>query len=188
MTWDERFQIAKGIASGLKYLHEEWDQVVVHRDLKPSNILIEDDMNPRLGDFGLARLYERGSQSRTTVIMGTYGYMAPEITRSGNYSAASDVFAFGVLLLEMVSGRTPTEEGSISFFIADWVMELQGSGDILGAVDPRLGSGYDGEEAMVALAVGLLCCHQTPVSRPSMGMVIRYLNGDEHVPEIEDSQ
>ncbi|CAA7057130.1 unnamed protein product [Microthlaspi erraticum] len=114
--------------------------------------------------------------------------MAPEITRNGNYSAASDVFAFGVLLLEMVSGRTPTEEDSVSFFIADWVMELHGSDDILGAVDPRLGSGYDGEEARVALAVGLLCCHQAPVSRPSMRMVIRYLNGDEHVPEIEDSQ
>ncbi|CAA7033395.1 unnamed protein product [Microthlaspi erraticum] len=182
LSWNARFQIAKGIASGLLYLHEEWEQIVIHRDVKPSNVLIDDDMNPRLGDFGLARLYERGSQSHTTVVVGTIGYMAPELTRNGNSSSASDVFAFGVLLLEIVSGRKPTDAGS--FFLADWVMELHASGEILGAVDPRLGSGYDGGEAGLALAIGLLCCHPKPGSRPPMKMVLRYLNRDEDVPEI----
>ncbi|KFK24659.1 hypothetical protein AALP_AA8G008300 [Arabis alpina] len=185
LSWNTRFQIAKGIASGLVYLHEEWEQIVVHRDVKPSNVLIDDDMNPRLGDFGLARLYERGALSHTTVIVGTIGYMAPELTRNGKSSAASDVFAFGVLLLEIVSGRRPT--GSGNFFLADWIMELHANGDILNAVDPRLGSGYDGGEAKLALVVGLLCCHQRPESRPSMRMVLRYMNGDEDVPEIDDS-
>ncbi|CAN6976203.1 unnamed protein product [Brassica oleracea var. botrytis] len=183
LTWDARFQIAKGIASGLLYLHEEWEKIVIHRDVKPSNVLIDDQMNPRLGDFGLARLYERGSLSHTTVVVGTIGYMAPELTRNGNSSSASDVFAFGVLLLEIVSGRKPTDSGS--FFLADWVMEMHASGQVLRAVDSRLGSGYDEEEARLALVVGLLCCHPRRGSRPAMRMVLRYLNGDEGVPEVE---
>ncbi|KFK24658.1 hypothetical protein AALP_AA8G008200 [Arabis alpina] len=185
LSWNTRFQIAKGIASGLLYLHEEWEQVVVHRDVKPSNVLIEDDMNPRLGDFGLARLYERGSQSQTTVVVGTIGYMAPELARNGKSSSASDVFAFGVLLLEIVTGRRPTDSGS--FFLADWVMDLHAKGEILSAVDPKLGSGYHSGQAKLALTVGLLCCHQRPESRPSMRMVLRYMNGDDDVPEIDDS-
>jgi serine/threonine protein kinase len=184
LSWNARFKIAKGIASGLLYLHEEWEKVVIHRDIKPSNVLIEDDMNPRLGDFGLARLYERGSQSNTTVVVGTIGYMAPELARNGKSSSASDVFAFGVLLLEIVSGRRPTDSGT--FFLADWVMELHARGEILHAVDPRLGFGYDGVEARLALVVGLLCCHQRPTSRPSMRTVLRYLNGDDDVPEIDN--
>ncbi|CAF1793361.1 BnaCnng03990D [Brassica napus] len=182
LSWNVRFQIAKGVASGLLYLHEEWEKIVIHRDVKPSNVLIDDDMNPRLGDFGLARLYERGgSLSHTTVVVGTIGYMAPELTRTRKSSTASDVFAFGVLLLEIVSGRRPTDSGN--FFLPDWVMELR---EILTAVDPRLGSCYDSIEAKVSLAVGLLCCHQRPESRPSMRMVLRYLNGDEDVPVIDD--
>ncbi|XP_006287180.2 lectin-domain containing receptor kinase VI.3 [Capsella rubella] len=185
LSWNVRFQIAKGIASGLLYLHEEWEQIVIHRDVKPSNVLIESDMNPRLGDFGLARLYERGSQSNTTVVVGTIGYMAPELARNGKSSSASDVFAFGVLLLEIVSGRRPTDSGT--FFLADWVMELHASNEIIRAVDPRLGSGYDEREAKLALGMGLLCCHQRPASRPSMRMVLRYMNGDEDVPQIDDN-
>ncbi|CAH2074625.1 unnamed protein product [Thlaspi arvense] len=103
----------------------------------------------------------------------------------GNSSTASDVYAFGVLLLEMVSGRKPTDSGS--FFLADWVMELQASGEILGAVDPRLGSSYEEGEARLALAVGLLCCHPKMGSRPQMRMVIRYLSRDEDVPEIDQN-
>ncbi|KAF2613838.1 hypothetical protein F2Q70_00006972 [Brassica cretica] len=184
LSWNARFQIAKGVAAGLLYLHEEWEKIVIHRDVKPSNVLIDEDMNPRLGDFGLARLHERGSLQHTTVVVGTIGYMAPELTRNGNSSPASDVFAFGVLLLEIVSGRKPTDSGS--FFLGDWLMELQVSGEILGAVDPRLGSGFDEEEARLALAVGLLCCHPKMGYRPTMGMVHKYLNRDDDVPEVEE--
>ncbi|KAF8045476.1 hypothetical protein N665_4834s0001, partial [Sinapis alba] len=184
LSWNARLQIAEGIACGLLYLHEEWEKIVIHRDVKPSNVLIDDNMNPRLGDFGLARLYERETLSHTTVVVGTIGYMAPELTRNGKSSTASDVFAFGVLLLEIVSGRRPTDSGT--FFLADWVMELRETGDILPAVDPRLGFGYDSGEAKLVLSVGLLCCHQRPASRPSMRMVIRYLNREEDVPEIDE--
>ncbi|KAF3546646.1 hypothetical protein DY000_02000027 [Brassica cretica] len=184
LSWNARFQIAKGVAAGLLYLHEEWEKIVIHRDVKPSNVLIDEDMNPRLGDFGLARLHERGSLQHTTVVVGTIGYMAPELTRNGNSSPASDVFAFGVLLLEIVSGRKPADSGS--FFLGDWLMELQVSGEILGAVDPRLGSGFDDEEARLALAVGLLCCHPKMGYRPTMGMVHKYLNRDDDVPDVDE--
>ncbi|CAF2118099.1 unnamed protein product [Brassica napus] len=183
LPWNARFEIAKGIASGLLYLHEEWEQIVVHRDVKPSNVLIESNMNPRLGDFGLARLYERGSLTETTGLVGTIGYVAPELARNGKPSSASDAFAFGVLLLEIVCGRKPTDSGS--FFLVDWVMGLHARGEILSTIDPRLGSDYDGGEARVVLAVGLLCCHQNPASRPSMRGVLRFLNGEEEVAEID---
>ncbi|CAN6973121.1 unnamed protein product [Brassica oleracea var. botrytis] len=107
---------------------------------------------------------------------GTIGYVAPELARNGKPSSASDAYAFGVLLLEIVCGRKPTDSGT--FFLVDWVMGLHARGEILSAIDPRLGSDYDGEEARVALAVGLLCCHQNPASRPSMRGVLRFLNGE----------
>ncbi|XP_010543190.1 PREDICTED: lectin-domain containing receptor kinase VI.3-like [Tarenaya hassleriana] len=183
LKWDARFRIAKGIASGLLYLHEEWEQVVVHRDVKSSNVLIDSEMNPRLGDFGLARLYERGTLSHTTNVVGTIGYIAPELARNGRASTASDVFAFGVLLLEIVCGRKPTD--SENFFVAEWAMELYESGKILRAVDRRLGSEFSVEEARLSLVVGLQCCHQKPAFRPPMRKVLRYLNGDEDVPNVD---
>lgn len=185
LPWDVRFEIIKGIASGLLYLHEEWEQIVIHRDVKASNVLIDEDMNAKLGDFGLARLYERGTLSQTTKVVGTLGYMAPELTRNGKGSTASDVFAFGVLLLEIVCGNKPTN--SENFFLADWVMEFHTNGGILSAVDQKLGSNFNGREAKLALVLGLLCCHQKPKSRPSMRLVLRYLNGEEDVPQIDEN-
>ncbi|KAL1193811.1 putative L-type lectin-domain containing receptor kinase VI.1 [Cardamine amara subsp. amara] len=183
LPWDVRFEIIKGIASGLLYLHEEWEQIVIHRDVKPSNVLIDADMNAKLGDFGLARLYERGRLTQTTKVVGTLGYMAPELTRNGKGSTASDVFAFGVLLLEIVTGSKPTNSEDV--FLADWVMEFHTNGGILSAVDQKLGCNFNGREAKLALVVGLLCCHQKPKSRPSMRIVLRYLNGEEDVPQID---
>ncbi|ESQ49191.1 hypothetical protein EUTSA_v10020180mg [Eutrema salsugineum] len=183
LSWDVRFQIIKGSASGLLYLHEEWEQIVLHRDVKASNVLVDAEMNAKLGDFGLARLYERGTLSQTTKVVGTLGYMAPELTRNGKGSTASDVFAFGVLLLEIVCGRRPTN--TENFFLADWVMEFHTNGGILGAVDQNLGSAFNGREAKLGLVVGLLCCYQKPTSRPTMRKVITYLNGDEDVPQID---
>ncbi|EOA29992.1 hypothetical protein CARUB_v10013100mg [Capsella rubella] len=184
LPWDVRFEIIKGIASGLLYLHEEWEQIVIHRDVKASNVLIDEDMNAKLGDFGLARLYERGTLSQTTKVVGTLGYMAPELTRNGRGSTASDVFAFGVLVLEIVCGHRPTN--TENFFLADWVMEFHTNGGILSAVDQKLGSSFNGREARLVLAVGLLCCHHKPKTRPSMRMVLRYLNGEEDVPLIDE--
>ncbi|KAJ9180536.1 hypothetical protein P3X46_008764 [Hevea brasiliensis] len=184
LSWEQRFNIVKGIAAGLMYLHEEWEQVVIHRDIKSSNVLIDAEMNGRLGDFGLARLYDHGINSHTTNVVGTIGYIAPELARTGKASTNSDVFAYGVLLLEVATGRRPIESGQ--FILVDWVMECQQMGRILDAVDSMLGSSYVEEDMKLVLELGLLCSHQRAEARPSIRQVTRYLNGDEKLPSVEN--
>nr|GMC51609.1 lectin-domain containing receptor kinase VI.3-like [Ipomoea batatas] len=183
LTWEQRFNIVKGVAAGLLYLHEEWEQVVVHRDIKSSNVLIDGDMNSRLGDFGLARLYDHGKNSHTTNVVGTIGYLAPELSRTGKASTGSDVFAYGVLLLEVATGRPPviySEDHGHVAALGDWVVECFQRGRILDAVDPKLTRcGYVVEEAVLVLGLGILCSHPRPESRPGMREVMRYLNGDD---------
>ncbi|WRX24283.1 Protein kinase domain - like 10 [Theobroma cacao] len=183
LSWDQRFNIIKGIAAGLLYLHEEWELVVIHRDVKSSNVLIDAGMNARLGDFGLARLYDHGTESHTTNIVGTIGYIAPELARNGKASTRSDVFAYGVLLLEVVSGRKPIDSRNI--FLVDWVIECHKAGQILDAMDPKLNSSFVIEEVRLVLLLGLLCSHPKPEVRPSMRKVMRYLNRDDPLPPID---
>ncbi|KAL3629872.1 hypothetical protein CASFOL_026184 [Castilleja foliolosa] len=180
LTWDQRFNIVKGVASGLLYLHEEWEQVVIHRDVKSSNVLIDRDMNARLGDFGLARSYDHAKNSHTTSVVGTIGYIAPELTRTGKASKSTDVFAYGILLLEVACGRGPVVyEAARNMILVDWVAECMESGHIFDAVDGKLNSVYDAEEMELVLGLGLLCSHTKAENRPSMRQVMKYLNGDE---------
>jgi serine/threonine protein kinase len=109
LGWSQRFGIIKGVASGLFYLHEEWEQVVVHRDVKASNVMLDGELNARLGDFGLAIFYDRGSDPQATHVAGTIGYIAPELSRSGKATTSTDVFAFGAFLLEVACGRRQIE-------------------------------------------------------------------------------
>ncbi|QCE03311.1 lectin-domain containing receptor kinase VI.4-like [Vigna unguiculata] len=185
LDWDQRFRILKGVAAGLLYLHEEWEQVVIHRDVKSSNILIDGDFNAHLGDFGLARLYSHDQVSHTTSVVGTIGYIAPELTRTGKASTSSDVYAFGVLLLEMVAGTRPVGSSG-NFFLVDWVLENSHLGQILEVVDPKLDSVYDEEEAELVLKLGLLCTQNKAEYRPSIQQVTRYLNFDDPFPDISD--
>ncbi|KAK4744267.1 hypothetical protein SAY87_010579 [Trapa incisa] len=180
LSWDQRFHVLKGIAAGLLYLHEEWEQVVIHRDVKSSNVLIDAEMNARLGDFGLARLYDHGQMSHTTRVVGTIGYIAPELARTGKASASSDVFAFGILLLEVTTGRHPIGPGP--FMLVDWVIECHEQGQLFDVVDQRLNSVYTAEEMRLVLLLGLLCSHPQPDSRPTMRQVVRYLNRDDPFP------
>lgn len=188
LIWEQRFAILKGITSGLLYLHEEWEQVVIHRDIKSSNVLIDADMRGRLGDFGLARLYDHGENSHTTNIVGTIGYIAPELARSGRASTSSDVFAYGVFLLEVACGRRPIASNSNTGqdILMDWVMECHQAGRILDAADPRLDSSYDVEEMELVLQLGLLCSRHDADLRPTMRQVTRYLNGDDPLPSIDN--
>ncbi|RDX94960.1 Lectin-domain containing receptor kinase VI.3, partial [Mucuna pruriens] len=185
LDWDQRFNILKGVAAGLLYLHEEWEQVVIHRDVKSSNILIDGDFNARLGDFGLARLYSHGQVSHTTSVVGTIGYIAPELTRTGKASTSSDVYAFGVLLLEVVAGTRPVGSSG-QFILVDWVLENCQLGQILEVVDPKLDSVYDEEEVELVLKLGLLCTQYRADYRPSMKQVNRYINFDDPLPDISD--
>ncbi|CAH8382764.1 unnamed protein product [Eruca vesicaria subsp. sativa] len=190
LDWKQRFKIVKGVASGLFYLHEEWEQVVIHRDVKASNVLLDADFNGRLGDFGLARLYDHGSDPQTTHVVGTLGYLAPEHSRTGRATTATDVYAFGAFLLEVVSGRRPIElhsESDDTFLLVEWVFGLWVRGNIMEAKDPNLGGcgdGYDLEEVEMVLKLGLLCSHSDPRARPSMRLVLQYLRGDVALPEL----
>ncbi|XP_059626565.1 L-type lectin-domain containing receptor kinase SIT2-like [Cornus florida] len=185
LNWAQRYRIIKGVASALLYLHKEWEQVVIHRDVKASNVLLDADLNGRLGDFGLARLCDHGANPETTNVVGTVGYIAPELTRTGQATTFTDVFAFGAFMLEVACGRRPVEPQGLpqERFLVDWVLESWKQGAILETSDPRFEGDYVVEEMELILKLGLLCSQSNPVARPSMRQVTQYLNGDV-LPEI----
>jgi len=187
LRWEERFRIIKGVASGLVYLHEEWEQTVIHRDVKAGNVLLDSEMNARLGDFGLAKLYDHGENPSTTRVVGTLGYLAPELTRTGKPTTSSDVFAFGALLLEVVCGRRPIEPKALpeELVLVDWVWDRLRLGAALEIVDPKLGGVYDEVEVLLVIKVGLLCSEDSPERRPTMKQVVRYLEGELPLPELD---
>ncbi|KAL5731094.1 hypothetical protein ACHQM5_003853 [Ranunculus cassubicifolius] len=186
LSWNQRFRIIKGVASGLLYLHEGWEQVVIHRDIKASNVLIDGEFNGRLGDFGLARLYDHGTNPQTTHVVGTLGYLAPEMSRTGKATTSTDVFGFGAFLLEVACGRRPitpraTDENLI---LVDWVIDCWSKGNILETTDPNLGSNYVIEEMELVLSLGLLCSHTISTCRPSIRQVLQFLEKDVPLPDL----
>ncbi|XBH58008.1 L-type lectin-domain containing receptor kinase IV.1-like [Aegilops tauschii subsp. strangulata] len=184
LTWAQRLSVIRGVARGLLYLHEEWEHVVVHRDVKANNVLLGADMGARLGDFGLARLYEHGAAPGTTRVAGTLGYMAPELTVTSRATTATDVFSFGALLLEVACGRRPVEPGEAAdVILVRWVRDCGLDGDLLRAVDPRLDGCYDAAEARLVLWLGMVCSQGRPEARPSMRQACQFLNGEETLPE-----
>jgi serine/threonine protein kinase len=189
LDWAQRIRIVKGVASGLLYIHEDWEQVVIHRDVKASNVLLDGEMNARLGDFGLARLYDHGADPQTTHVVGTMGYLAPELARTGKASPLTDVFAFGAFVLEVVCGRRPVEQSMPDnrLMLVDWVLDHWRKETLLQVVDPRIQGKYDPDEAVLALKLGLLCSHPLPGVRPSMRQVMQYLDGDMAFPELTPS-
>ncbi|PWZ14107.1 L-type lectin-domain containing receptor kinase IV.1 [Zea mays] len=183
LSWHERYRIIKGVAASLLYLHEDWEQVVIHRDVKASNVLLDHEMNGRLGDFGLARLYDHGTDPQTTHVVGTMGYLAPELVRTGKATPSTDVFSFGVFLLEVACGRRPIDRDR-RVVLGDWVIEHHRDGSVLDVVDPRLVGKYEAEEATMVLKLGLMCAHPLPNVRPSMRRVVQYLDSDQAVPDL----
>ncbi|OMO85278.1 hypothetical protein CCACVL1_10296 [Corchorus capsularis] len=184
LTWEFRYKIAHGLASGLLYLHEGWEQCVVHRDIKSSNVLLDSDFNAKLGDFGLARLVDHAKGSQTTVLAGTMGYMAPECHIAGKASKQSDTYSFGVVALEIACGRKPIEpkagEGKVN--LVEWVWELYGRGKLLEACDSRLSGEFVKEEMEQLMIVGLWCSHPDENSRPSMQQALHVLNFEAPLP------
>ncbi|KAK1275395.1 L-type lectin-domain containing receptor kinase IV.1 [Acorus gramineus] len=185
LSWSQRFRIVRGVASGLLYLHEGWEQLVIHRDIKSSNVLLDGDMNARLGDFGLAKLYDHGTDPQTTLVVGTLGYLAPELSKTGKGTTATDVFSFGAFLLEVVCGRRPIDiQAEETMNTMDWVLDHWLKGTVMETVDERLGGGYAVEEVELVLKLGLLCTHVVPWARPSMRQVMQFLDHDVELPDL----
>ncbi|OAY57845.1 hypothetical protein MANES_02G129300v8 [Manihot esculenta] len=186
LNWIRRYQILRGVASAMLYLHEEWEQVVLHRDVKASNVMLDAELNGRLGDFGLAKFYDHGSIPQTTCVVGTVGYLAPEVSRTGRVTTSSDVFAFGILMLEVACGRRPIEpeRPPQEALLLDWVLECWKRGAILETSDPRLEGRYMAEEMEMILKLGLLCTHATPAARPITRQVMQYLDKNAPLPDI----
>uniref|UniRef100_A0A0D9XTY6 non-specific serine/threonine protein kinase n=1 Tax=Leersia perrieri TaxID=77586 RepID=A0A0D9XTY6_9ORYZ len=185
LSWAQRLGIIKDIASSLLYLHHECEKVIIHRDIKASNVLLDNDMNGRLGDFGLARLYDHGVNAQTTHVVGTIGYIAPELASAGKPTPLTDVFSFGIFILEVTCGRRPImkNEEENHMMLADWVLEHWQNGSLTDAVDTNLCGNYDDLEACLVLKLALLCSHPFMHARPSMRQVMQYLNRDIPLPD-----
>ncbi|KAK6133449.1 hypothetical protein DH2020_032817 [Rehmannia glutinosa] len=177
LSYEDRIRILKQVALGILYLHDEWESKVLHRDIKASNVLLDKDMNARLGDFGLARMHDHDKEAGTTRVVGTVGYLAPEIVKSGRASTQTDVFSYGVLILEVICGRRPIEEGKPP--LVNWVWQVLRRDELVTAVDPRLRARWEmnGEEVERVIHLGLLCAHPDPKARPTMRQVVKLFEG-----------
>lgn len=190
LDWPTRRSILTGLASALLYLHEESGQHVIHRDVKPNNVLLDAEFNAHLSDFGLARLLET-ENSVLTRAAGTPGYLAPECNYTGKATTESDVFSFGVVVLEVVCGRrswgTTCLTGDNN--LVDYVWGLHGKGELLQGVDSRLEGEFDKKAAERFLLVGLACVHPDPAWRPTIRKVVHVLtNANEPLMELPEAR
>ncbi|KAL3614701.1 putative L-type lectin-domain containing receptor kinase S.7 [Castilleja foliolosa] len=179
LKWCYRYNIALGLASALTYLHQECEQQVIHRDVKTSNILLDGSYNARLCDFGLARLMDHDKSPVSTLTAGTMGYLAPEYLQCGKATEKTDVFSYGVVILELCCGRRPIEregEGQRMVNLVDWVWKLYSEGKIVCAADERLEGQFDEGGLKKLLLVGLSCANPDYAERPTMRRVLQILN------------
>ncbi|XP_040381128.1 PTI1-like tyrosine-protein kinase At3g15890 [Oryza brachyantha] len=180
LDWRRRMDVAVGSAEGLVYLHHEVAPHIIHRDIKASNVLLDSDFAPLVADFGFAKLVPEGVSHMTTRVKGTLGYLAPEYAMWGKVSGACDVYSFGILLLELVSGRKPIERlpSGAKRTITEWAEPLIARGRLGDLVDPRLRGAFDAAQLARVVEAAALCVQGEPDRRPDMRVVVSILRGD----------
>ncbi|XP_057522764.1 probable serine/threonine-protein kinase PBL7 isoform X2 [Amaranthus tricolor] len=195
LDWNTRMKIAAGAAKGLEYLHDKANPPVIYRDLKCSNILLDEEYNPKLSDFGLAKLGPVGDKTHvSTRVMGTYGYCAPEYAMTGQLSIKSDVYSFGVVLLEIITGRKAIDSSKSKGEqnLVQWARPLFNDRRKFSQIaDPTLQGRYPARGLYQALAVAAMCVQEQPHMRPLIGDVVTaltYLASQKYNPEIQGVQ
>ncbi|XAR59282.1 Non-specific serine/threonine protein kinase [Bertholletia excelsa] len=186
LDWPTRLRICIGVARGLAFLHEGSPLKIVHRDIKATNVLLDRDLNPKISDFGFAKLYEDENSHISTRVAGTIGYMAPEYALWGYLTHKADVYSFGIVALEVVAGKDNMKYRPNEDYVCllDWALVLEQRQSLMELVDPRLGSDFNEEEAMRTIKVALLCTNLSPALRPTMSEVVSMLEGQTHIQEL----
>ncbi|KAL1545501.1 putative serine/threonine-protein kinase [Salvia divinorum] len=179
LDWSKRAAICLGTAKGLAFLHEDADPGIVHRDIKASNVLLDEDFIPKIGDFGLAKLFPDNVTHVSTRVAGTVGYLAPEYALLGQLTKKADVYSFGVLILEITSGRSSSKAafGEELYVLLEWTWKLFKEGRLLDIVDPDLVD-YTEVQIMRFMKVALFCTQAASQHRPDMKQVVKMLSTD----------
>ncbi|KAJ8769552.1 hypothetical protein K2173_005155 [Erythroxylum novogranatense] len=192
LDWPTRKRIALGSARGLSYLHDHCDPKIIHRDVKAANILLDEEFEAVVGDFGLAKLMDYKDTHVTTAVRGTIGHIAPEYLSTGKSSEKTDVFGYGIMLLELITGQRAFDLARLAndddVMLLDWVKALLKEKKLEMLVDPDLQNKYIEAEVEQLIQVALLCTQSSPVDRPKMSEVVRMLEGDGLAERWEEWQ